>query len=72
MRSGAVRVPSVIDVDDRDQVLLVVDLVPDAVLAAAGPPQTGEWLSEWGTHHPGIGTKRPVDELPAGKGSGRW
>jgi len=36
----------VADSDDGDNVVLVVDGVPHAVLAAAGAPLTPEWLTQ--------------------------
>ena len=53
-----------VDVEDPDGPLLIVDLVPNAVLAPARSPQSLEGGPQRGTHAMGGVAKRSIDELP--------
>ena len=69
--SVPIGVTPVVDVKDNDAVVCLVDAVANPVLAAPGPPQSFEWISEQHSND-----SRPLgewtgDELPRRKGRGR-
>lgn len=69
--SVPIGVTPVVDVKDNDAVVCLVDAVSNPVLAAPGPPQSFEWISEQHSND-----SRPLgewtgDELPRRKGRGR-
>lgn len=60
-----------VDVDDAHEPLRLIDLVPDAVLAAVGAPQADEGLAQRSADAVRSLAERTVAELPRGEHRGR-
>ncbi len=63
IRSGAVGVTSVIDVEDVDGVGVIVDRIADAVLAAPGSPLSLERLAQGDAHSARLFAEGAANEL---------
>jgi hypothetical protein len=69
--SDSVGVAAMVDIQNLNLMAIVVNTVPDAILASPFPPQPVEWCPQWRTDPTRPSAQWTINELPCGNRGSR-